>query len=155
MLGNGKRKTLFAAGHLMHALIMPQYLYLALFPGLPTIQSLIACSVQKTEGGGLVHFIMWMASVSTLGRQRRGRRVPDQRTSLRLFLVVSVLSTWVWNVCEAKNVRLLVQNEECVPRCAKYWSKTGWWEGLGTRLSFNTSTSIKQTPAINKLKLVE
>ena len=31
---------------------------------LPTVQFLIACSMRKRRGGGLVHFIMWMTSVS-------------------------------------------------------------------------------------------
>lgn len=34
-------------------------IWLALFPGLPTLQFLIACIMQK-QRGGLVHFIMWL-----------------------------------------------------------------------------------------------
>ena len=37
-----------------------------------------------------------------------------ERTSLRSLLVVFAPSTGVSNVCKAKNVLLLVQNEECV-----------------------------------------
>ena len=56
------------------------------------------------EGEGLVHFI-----TSMMSRGERG--VPHQRTSLRPYLLVSVPSNGVSNVCEAKNVPLLVQNE--------------------------------------------
>ena len=40
--------------------------------------------------------------------------VPVERTSLRPYLVVSASSNGVSNVCEAKNVSLLVRNDECV-----------------------------------------
>ena len=38
----------------------------ASFPGLPTVQFLIACSMQN-KGGRPGHLLMWMTSVSTLG----------------------------------------------------------------------------------------
>ena len=80
---------------------------------IPTIQFLIACSMQKQRGrpGPFYH----MNDVSVyLGRQRGGEGFPIERTSLRPYLVVSAPSTGVSNVCEVKNVPLLVQNEERV-----------------------------------------
>ena len=48
-----------------------------------------------------------------LGRQR-GEGSPIERTSLRLYLVVSASVTEVLNIHKAKDIPLLVQNEECV-----------------------------------------
>ena len=48
-----------------------------------------------------------------LGRQR-GEGSPIKRTSLRPFHVIPVPSAEVSNVCEAKNLLLLVLNEEHV-----------------------------------------
>ena len=52
---------------------------------------------------------VWGVSVM----KRRGG-VPIDKTSLKPYLVVSVPSAGVSNVCEATNILLLVQNEECV-----------------------------------------
>ena len=61
-----------------------QGMLLGLFPVLPTIQFLISCSMKKAKGEGLVHFITWITSVSTLGRQRYvwGGGVSDWRMNL-------------------------------------------------------------------------
>ena len=45
---------------------------------------------------------------------RGGEGSPIERTSLRTYVVVSASSAGVWNVREAKNMSLLVQNEECM-----------------------------------------
>ena len=63
------------------------------------------------EGGGLFNYHINDISVY-LGRQTGGEASPIERTSLRLFLVVSFLGAGVLNVCSAKNILLLVQNEE-------------------------------------------
>ena len=55
---------------LIHALLI------ALFPGLPIIKFLIACSMQKMEGEGLVHFIAQMMLVSTQVDGGRDSRDP-------------------------------------------------------------------------------
>ena len=51
-----------------------------------------------------------------LGRQR-GEGSPIEKLSLRPYLVVSAPSAGVSNVCEVKNVPLLVQNEEHMHEC--------------------------------------
>ena len=62
----------------------------------------------KMEGGGLVHFISCMTSVSTQGRQRAGGGdFPIEKMGLRPYLVVSARSAGVSNVRKAKNVLLL------------------------------------------------
>ena len=71
--------------------------------------------------------------------------------SLRSYLVVSAPSAGVLNIHEAKNVPLLVQNEERVCKmrssCSVFaYCKTGRWEGLGTRLvlsHFHFHDSVK------------
>ena len=49
--------------------------------------------------------------VENVGESIRGG-CEGERTSLRPYLVVSATSAGVSNVCEAKNVPLLVQNEK-------------------------------------------
>ena len=58
---------------------------------------------------------VWGVSVM----KRRGG-VPIDKTSLKPYLVVSVPSAGVSNVCEATNVLLLVQNEECVHKMCSF-----------------------------------
>ena len=65
---------------------------------------------------------------------------PIEKTSLRPYVVVSAPSTGVSNVRKVKNVLLLVNEEHMRKMCSfdggPYCkqSKTGQWEGLGTRL---------------------
>ena len=82
---------------------------LASFPGLPTVQFLIACSMQKWRGkpGPFYH----VNDVSVYLR-REGEESSIERTSLGPYLVVTASGAGVSNICEAKNVPLLVQNEE-------------------------------------------
>ena len=47
--------------------------WVASFPGLSTVQFVICCLVCKTEGEGLVLFIIWMVLVSTYVDKVRGR----------------------------------------------------------------------------------
>ena len=63
---------------------------LALFPGLPTIQFLIACSMRKQRGKA------WYV-------------LSHERTSSRPYLVVSTLSAEVSNVRKVKNVPFLAK----------------------------------------------
>ena len=66
------------------------------------------CSMHKQNGKlGLSHRTL------CLPRQMKGRD-PHRKMSLRSYLVVSVPSAGLSNVCKAKNISLLVQNEECV-----------------------------------------
>ena len=55
-----------------------------------------------------------MNDIGVYLRRQRGRSPPIKITTLRPYLVVSALSAGVSNVCEAKNVQLLVQNVECM-----------------------------------------
>ena len=58
------------------------------FPGLPTVQFwssvLIACSMQN--GGGLVHFITWMTSMSTQINNKGGRGTRTEKVFFVHFL---------------------------------------------------------------------
>ena len=88
--------------------------FVALFPGLLTVQFLIACSMQKGRGrpGPFCH----LNDVSVyLGRQR-GEGSPIERVSLRPYLVDSAQSTGVSNVHKVTNVPVLIQNEECLSK---------------------------------------
>lgn len=62
---------------------------------------------------------------------RGGEGSPIEKTSLRPFLVVSAPSAEVSNVHEAKNVLLLVQNEEHVHKHMDYFPPVS---SGGTRL---------------------
>ena len=86
--------------------------FIASFPGLPTVQFLIACSMQN-GGGRPGPFYHVNDVLSTRGRQRGGG-VPN---GFRPYLVVSATSTGITpdlNIREVKNIPLLFQNEECV-----------------------------------------
>ena len=133
----------------------------ASFPGLPTVQFLIACSIQKRRGKA------WsiLSCFVYVGRQREGEGSPIEKTSLMPYVVVSAPSAGVLSIREAKNVPLLFQSKERVHKMHSFnrgslppsvylgrqnvikWtrpspsifayckqSKTGRWEGLGTRL---------------------
>ena len=50
--------------------VLSQLALLASFPGLPTVQFLDRLQYAKMEGKGLVHFIMWMASLHSADRGR-------------------------------------------------------------------------------------
>ena len=83
---------------------------LALFPGLPTVQFSIACSMQKRRG-----IFYYVNDVSVyLGGHDRGQGYPIERMSLRPYLVVSAPNTGVLNVREVKNILLQIRNEEYV-----------------------------------------
>ena len=80
----------------------------ASFPGLPTVQFMIACSMQKQRGEAWFMILAheWHQCLPTL---RGGEGSPLERTSLSPYVVVSTPSTGVLNVCKAKNI--LVQNK--------------------------------------------
>ena len=99
----------------------------------------------KTEGEGLVHFITWMTF--HLPRPHRENNF-------------SAPSTGVWMFAKQKKRtapgskrRMCAQNMRSSPSifaCCKR-SKTGWWEGLGTRLvlahfHLHDSTAINYEP---------
>ena len=64
-----------------------------------------------------------------------------ERTSLRSLLVVFAPSTGVSNACKAKNVLLLVQNEECVHKKSSF----DWGPPLSTQVDTDVIHMIKWT----------
>ena len=133
---------------------------IALFPGLPTVQFLITCSMQK-RGEGLVRFITWMTSVFYLGRQRGGG-VLDLKNAFRACVLCFEPGAVRFSLCERSKLlssffRVLSigdpppsaylhvgrhwchscdKMDQAFPLVFAYckWSRTGRWEGLGTRL---------------------
>ena len=86
-----------------------------LFPGIPTVQFLIACSIQKWRGKAWSILSRGWHQCLPRYRQRGGCWLKEcERSSLRLYLVVSVRTTGVSNIHETKNMLLLVQKEECM-----------------------------------------
>ena len=98
ILGNshGSSKSTKSASRLLFLPSVWNHLAMCLslisFPGLPTVQFwssvLIACSMQN--GGGLVHFITWMTSMSTQINNKGGR---GTRTEKVFFVHFSLLCT--------------------------------------------------------------
>ena len=86
---------------------------LASFLGLPTVQILIACSMQKQRVGRPGPFYH-VNNVSIHLDRQSGEGSLIKTTSLRPYLVVSTPSTGVLNVRKVKNKLLLVQNKEQV-----------------------------------------
>ena len=81
------------------------------FSGLPTIQFLISCSMQKSRGEA------WSILSHNTWGDRGGEGSSIERMSLRPYLVVSGSSAGVVNVCEAKNIPLLVQKKNACVKC--------------------------------------
>ena len=124
----------------------------ASFQGLPPPSSFWWLAVcKKKKGKGLVHFIMWMTSVSTW--------VPDWKNKLEALSCSFCPECWGFKCSRSKNLttpgskrRISVQNtignsfplschsrekmDQAFPLRFAYCkpSKTEQWEGLGTRL---------------------
>ena len=77
-----------------------------MFLGLPTVQFLISCSIQKRPGPSY-----HMNDVSVYPGRERRRGSLTKRMSLKSFLVVSIQ---VLDVCKAENLLLVVQDKECM-----------------------------------------
>ena len=133
---------------------------LASFPGLPTVQFLIACSMQKRRGKAWS--ILSHEWCQCLTRYIEGGGVPHRRMNLRPYFVVFAPSARVSNVREAKMYRFWFKTKyvcmKCVllmapsvylcrhwrhsrdkmdqafPSVFAYCKQAGWWEGLGRRL---------------------
>ena len=85
---------------------------IASFPGLPTVQILIACSMRN--GAGRLGPFYHVDDILSTQVDKGWDRSPIERTSLRPYLVVSAPSAGVPNIHEAKHVPFLVQTEESV-----------------------------------------
>ena len=86
-----------------------------MFLGLPTVQFLIPCSLQKRPSPSY-----HMNDVSVYPGRERRRGSLTKRMSLKSFLVVSVFFLFfffffvVLDVCKAENLLLVVQDKECM-----------------------------------------
>ena len=79
------------------------------FQGLPIVQFLITCSMQKQRGRAGPFYHVNDVSVD-LGRRRWGE-VPDQKNEVE---AISVLITGVLSIRKVKNILLLVLSKECL-----------------------------------------
>ena len=85
---------------------------IASFPGLPTVQILITCSMQN--GGGRPGPFYHMNDILSTQVDKGWDRSSIERTSLRPYLVVSAPSAGVPTIHKANYVPFLVQTKESV-----------------------------------------